>query len=99
MDDTENSLYWGWFVMIDVTFVSTVSQMGPRHWYTQDGGWGGLQRGGPPKEGGWGGYSEAALPPKAKLKTKTCFVDTMLSEVLCDLHFSLNQPFKSADDW
>ena len=37
-------------------------------------------------------------PPKAKLKKKTDFVDTMLSKVLRDLPFSLNQPWKLADN-
>jgi len=36
-------------------------------------------------------------PEKQNLKY-TDLVDTMISKVICDLHFSLNQPSKSADD-
>jgi hypothetical protein len=38
--------------------------------------------------------------PKVKLKKKkhTNFVDMMISKVLCDLRFSLNQPLKLVDD-
>jgi hypothetical protein len=37
-------------------------------------------------------------PDKRNLKN-TDFVDTVISKVLYDLHFSLNQPRKSADDY
>jgi hypothetical protein len=37
-------------------------------------------------------------PLKAKFKKKEDFVDTIISEVLRDLRFSLNEPPKSADD-
>jgi hypothetical protein len=37
-------------------------------------------------------------PSKAKFK-QTDFVDTIIATVLCELHFSQNQPTKSADDY
>jgi hypothetical protein len=36
-------------------------------------------------------------PPKVKLK-KTDFVDTMISNILCDLPFGQTQPLESAYD-
>jgi hypothetical protein len=38
------------------------------------------------------------VTPKAKFKT-TDIVDTMISNILPDLLFSLNQPLKSSDSW
>jgi len=41
-----------------------------------------------------------AAAPKAKLKKKhRFFLNTMISDVLRDLHYSLNQLMKSSDDW
>jgi hypothetical protein len=37
--------------------------------------------------------------PKTKLKKTQIFLDMMLSKVLRDSRFSLNQPLKSADGW
>jgi hypothetical protein len=46
----------------------------------------------------WG--SGRLLPPFAQIEIKkgTDFVDIMLSNILCDLHFCQNQPLKSTDD-
>ena len=50
--------------------------------------------------GGMGGRAAGLQPPKAKLKKKhRFFLDTMISNVLRDLHYSLNQLLKSSDDW
>jgi hypothetical protein len=39
-------------------------------------------------------------PPHQKRNLKNAdFVDTILSKVVRDLRFNLNQPMKSADDW
>jgi hypothetical protein len=43
------------------------------------------------------GGAEFQSPTKWTLKS-TDFVDTVISDVLCDLCFSLNQPVVSADD-
>jgi hypothetical protein len=43
-----------------------------------------------------GGGCQIAAPPKLKFK-KTHFTHNMIQNVLRDLHFSLNQPLKSAD--
>ena len=37
-------------------------------------------------------------PPNIEIKKKRSFVDTMLTNVLCDLPFSQTQPLKLADD-
>jgi hypothetical protein len=65
---------WGWFVIKDVTFMSTVSQMGPLHWRIAGGG---------------GGVPGGSLP-KAKFKKNADFVDTMILKALRDFPFSLN---------
>lgn len=44
-----------------------------------------------------GGGLQTGSPPKAKFKI-TDFVDTVVSKILRDLSFSLNQPPKSTDD-
>jgi hypothetical protein len=49
--------------------------------------------------GGGGGGPPGCKPPKQNLKNTQIFVNTMISTVLCDLRFSLNQPLTSADDW
>ena len=51
----------------------------------------------PHGEGEGGDVAELQLPPKAKLKKKNShFLDTTVSEELCYLLFSLNQPLISA---
>ena len=51
-------------------------------------------------QGGRGGCRNAAPLLQIEIKKKkTDFVDTIISELLCNLHFSLDQPLKSADDW
>jgi hypothetical protein len=47
---------------------------------------------GAPRGGGLQGCSHPP-PPKTKFK-KTDFAETVISKVLCDLRFSLNQPPK-----
>jgi hypothetical protein len=46
-----------------------------------------------------GGVPGCDLPPPPNEIKKTDFVDIIISKILRDLHFSLNQPLKSADDW
>jgi hypothetical protein len=46
----------------------------------------------------WGGGCRTAAVPQRNLQNAG-FVDTMISKVVRDLRFSLNQPWKSADDW
>jgi hypothetical protein len=56
--------------------------------------YGTLKQGEHPKGGG-----RAAACPQIKIQKKKCnFVDTMISNTLRDLTFSLNQPLKSVDD-
>ena len=45
------------------------------------------------------GCRVVASQNKIKKKKKTGFVDTIISKVLRDLHFILNQPLKSADNY
>jgi hypothetical protein len=47
---------------------------------------------------GGGGRRAAPPPAQSEIKNNTDFVDTVISEVLRDLRFRLNQPLKSADD-
>jgi hypothetical protein len=47
--------------------------------------------------GATGGLQPGSCLLKAKLKN-TDFITTMITKVLRDLRFSLNQPLKSADD-
>jgi len=47
--------------------------------------------------GGGGGAAAAPLPLKQILKN-TDFVDMLISKVLCDLRFNLNQSLNSADE-
>jgi len=49
--------------------------------------------------GGMGGRAAGLQPPKRNLKKQRFFLDTMISNVLRDLHYSLNQLLKSSDDW
>jgi hypothetical protein len=51
------------------------------------------------KFGGRGRGRERAAAPKAKYKKHRFFLDTMISNVLRDLHYSLNQLLKSSNDW
>jgi len=37
-------------------------------------------------------------PPNIEIKKKHIYIGMMLSNVLCDLHFSQPQPMKLADD-
>jgi len=46
---------------------------------------------------GGGGAAAAPLPLKQILKN-TDFVDMLISKVLCDLRFNLNQSLNSADE-
>jgi hypothetical protein len=56
------------------------------HWDTQLGG-------------GGGGWAVGLQPPQSKIKKKNKdFIDTMISEVLSYLRFSLNQVPRLSDD-
>jgi hypothetical protein len=58
-----------------------------------------LMTGARPRGGGAAGlqFPPPPKPPKTEIK-KIDFVDIMISEVLCDFHFTHNQPIKLADE-